>query len=373
MIVFRRVAVAVALAAVLSGCLDADTTAPNTTTTVRSDYHGRTPDPVTFPATTASTTTTTIARPATPAAPSAPVPSVSWPPYSALPGVTDTAALTGLAVDDATAALPIVAVKVDNTRVARGQWGLDGADVIIEENVESITRFIALFQSRQPGEVGPVRSARTGDLYLLSGMNRPVLAWSGGNKAVTAWVRGAVEAGRLVDLSALRVQCYRRDGSRPKPHNLVLSLACARNNAGNAGAARPLWEFAPAGTAPSGTPTAAFDVRMDGVRVHWVWDAAQGYYVRWSDGVVHTTAGGVPLTATNVVIVSCTHIPSPADARSSVPVTVGSGTVVVHTGGSMRTGRWVREADTDPWQFLADDGTPLLLTPGTTFVELSRA
>ena len=64
---------------------------------------------------------------------------------------------------------------------------------------------------------------------------------------------------------------------------------------------------------------------------------------------------------------------SPAEPRSSVPVTVGSGRVTVYSGGMARSGTWTRAADTDPWTFVADDGTPILLTPGTTFVELSRA
>lgn len=369
----HRPALALLTLLAVVACGGAPRSAATTSTAPRPPSHDRPPTPFTFPPTTTTTTPPTTQPPVTtPRPPAVPIPSVSWPPFQPLPGVTGSAALTGLAIDDATAARPIIAVKVDNASQARGQWGLDGADVIFEENVESITRFIALFQSRQPGEVGPVRSARTGDLYILSGMNRPILAWSGGNAVVTAWVRGAAEAGRLVDLSALRVGCYRRESSRPKPHNLVLSLECARNNSGGAGPARPLWDFAPAGSTPTGAPTTAFDVRMDGVRPHWEWDAAQGYYVRWTNGAVHTTAGGVPITATNVVVVSCSHIPSPADGRSSVPVTVGSGSVVVHSGGVARSGSWVRETDTSPWQFVADDGSPILLTPGTTFVELTR-
>ena len=61
---------------------------------------------------------------------------------------------------------PIVAVKIDNYRLARPQWGLDLADAVIELNVEGVTRFVALFQTDLP-EVGPVRSARTSDLDLL--------------------------------------------------------------------------------------------------------------------------------------------------------------------------------------------------------------
>lgn len=375
----RCAAIAVALA-LLAGCgsaqrdaLSVDNTAVSTT---RPEYQTRRPTPQTFPPTTATTSTTTTVPVTTapqPRTPRVPVPSVSWPPYQPLPGVTGTAALTGLAIDDASAAVPIIAVKIDNTTAARGQWGLDGADVIFEENVESITRFVALFQSRQPAEIGPVRSARTGDLYLLSGMNRPILAWSGGNAGVTAWVESAASAGRLVNVSALKVHCYRRDSSRAKPHNLVLDTACARTHSADAGSARPLWEFAPADTPATGTLTNEFDVKMDGVRVHWAFDAGNGIYVRYQDGKVHTSAGGVPVTVTNVVIVSCQHIPSPADARSKVPVTVGSGSAVVHSGGMARTGTWTRATDTDPWTFTAADGTPILLAPGTTFVELTRA
>ena len=406
---FRRGAIVVACT-LLAGCGSPQRDTLSVTTPVPTtayQWHSRRPTPQTFPPTTATTTTSTTTPPTTaapqPTGPRVPVPSVSWPPYQPLAGVTGTAALTGLAVDDATAALPIVAVKIDNTTAARGQWGLDGADVIFEENVESITRFIALFQSRQPAEVGPVRSARTGDLYVLAAMNRPILGWSGGNAGVTAWVESAAAAGRLVNLSALRVRCYRREASRQRPHNLVLDMACARAKGTGAGPARPLWKFLPttpaAATVPGptdssvpdpadstvatttpptqppqspGTPTIEFDVKMDGVRVHWAFDAGHGYYVRYQDGKVHVTAGAVPITVTNVVVMTCQHIPSPAEPRSSVPVTVGSGRVVVHTGGAARAGTWTRAVDTDPWTFIADDGTPILLAPGTTFVELSR-
>jgi hypothetical protein len=290
-----------------------------------------------------------------------------------LPGVTGFAPLTGLAVDDATASRPILAVKVDNHPAARGQWGLDGADVVFEENVEQLTRFVALFQSRQPAEVGPVRSARTGDIDVLAAMNRPVLAWSGGNKGVTKIVRAADAAGLLVDLSALRVNCYRRDGSRKSPHNLVLNTGCARANQDDAGPARQLWPFADPSVPVTGPPDGAFDVKMDGVAVRWQWDPVSGAYLRFQDGRQHVTAGGVPVAVTNVVVISAVHVPSPVDARTPEPQTVGSGRVAVHTGGTVRVGTWSRVLATDPWTFTADDGSPILLAPGTSFVELTRA
>ncbi|MGI9644269.1 MAG: DUF3048 domain-containing protein [Ilumatobacteraceae bacterium] len=119
------------------------------------------------------------------------IPVPSWPPYSTRPGLTDVGALTGLPVTAAVAGSPIVVVKIDNHSRARPQWDLDRADVIFEENVEGTTRFLALFHSDVPAEIGPVRSARTTDMELLPAMNRPVLAWSGGNAGVTKWVDAA--------------------------------------------------------------------------------------------------------------------------------------------------------------------------------------
>lgn len=54
-----------------------------------------------------------------------------------------------------------VAVMVNNHPNARPQTGLSQADIVFEILAEgNITRFMALFQSEQPEEVGPVRSAR---------------------------------------------------------------------------------------------------------------------------------------------------------------------------------------------------------------------
>ena len=91
-----------------------------------------------------------------------------------------------------------MAVKIDNYGPARPQWGLERADAVIEENVEGITRFVALFHSNLPTAVGPVRSARTGDLDLLTAMNRPVFGFSGANPGVTQWIDSAEGSGVLV-------------------------------------------------------------------------------------------------------------------------------------------------------------------------------
>ncbi len=152
-----------------------------------------------------------------------------WPPFTPAPALSGIAALTGRPAGADVTNRPIVAVKIDNFRLARPQVNLELADGIIEENVEGVTRFVALFQTNI-AEVGPVRSARTSDLDLLTAMNRPVFSFSGANVGVTAWVASAASSGVLVDFNAQRSPCYRRTPDRPAPHNLLVDLGCAVGN-----------------------------------------------------------------------------------------------------------------------------------------------
>jgi hypothetical protein len=293
-----------------------------------------------------------------------------WPRYEPLPGVKGYAALTGLPTDDATAALPVVAVKIDNHPSARPQWGLDEADVIVEENVESLTRFIALFHSRQPSMVGPVRSVRTSDTPVLAALNRPVLGWSGGNAGVIAEVNAAADAGVIVDGGVYTEgSCYHRDGSRSAPHNLVFDPNCGREASPTAGAARPIFAFGePATPRVDGR---VIDVAMDGVRVAWEYDDACRCYLRSQNGRAHLASSGAQIAATNVVVMRVDYVPSLVDARSPEASTVGSGPASVFRGGVQFDGEWYRPDAFSPFAFRSG-GVQITLAPGTTFIELAR-
>ena len=301
----------------------------------------------------------------------------TWPPYVTLPPLVGVAALTGLPADAATAARPILAVKIDNYGQARPQWALDQADAIVEENVEGISRFVALFQTQLPDTVGPVRSARTADLDLLSAMNRPVFAYSGANAGVIDWINSAAGSGVLNDFTAQHSPCYSRSPDRPGPHNLLLDATCAVLSSPGAGPARPLWQSAAAWTAPThdGVVTdTSFALEMDGVHVGWTWDSTAQRYVRSQDGQPHLAADGAQISAKSVVEISTQYIPSPVDARSPNAITVGTGTAVVHRNGRAVPVTWTRATAYDPFSFVdPSTGQPVPLDTGTTFIELERA
>ena len=385
----RRIAVGgAALAAVLAVVAlvvvargDTDTvsislpsTSSTTTTTTTTTLPPTTTSTTTSTTTTTTSTTTTTTEPPPPTTilvDGVPV----WEPYEPLPPLDGIAALTGRPAGADVSARPIIAAKIDNFARARPQWALDQADVIIEENVEGVTRFVALFHTSLPDRIGPVRSARTGDLDILASMNRPVLVWSGGNAGVTRWIESAASAGVLVDFTAQRNPCYNRNSSRRAPHNLQLDPACATGSAPTAGPARSLWSFDPdyqvpadAGAAPQG----AFRIEMDGVTVDWTWDAASGTYLRSQNGGAHVAISGNRVAMNNVVELDVFHAPSPVDARSPNPITVGEGTARIHRNGITIPATWQRESAYDPFTFLDGAGRPIPLNLGTTFVELVR-
>ena len=186
-----------------------------------------------------------------------------------------------------------------------------------------------------------------------------------------------VGEGVLDDFTALHNPCYFRTADRPGPHNLLLDPNCAVNLATSAGPARPLWQIAPSWIAPTDASAVAdttFTLAMDGVVVDWTWDSATRTYLRSQDGEAHLTVSGAQISARNVVEISTVYVPSPVDARSPTPITVGYGTAVVHRNGIEIPAIWTRPTAYDPFEFVdAATAQPIPLDAGSSFIELERA
>lgn len=283
--------------------------------------------------------------------------------------VTDGAPLTGIPFEDpAIGDRPALAVKIDNHPSARPQSGLDVADIVYEIRVEGITRFLAVFHSTSPDAIGPVRSSRTSDFGILTGLDTPLYASSGGND----YVANALRNLPIYSVTAMSRTEYYRNGSRPAPHNLY-------TNTGDLFALAP-----PEATPPSPwfsyrSPSASVNetgralsepitiAYRGGPLVTHTWDEALGGWLRTQDGQPHTNGEGDQLAPENVVIFVSNYVTSPADAISPELVSVGSGQLFVLTGGVVIEGTWSRETlDAKP-VLLDSAGTPIALTPGQTW------
>jgi hypothetical protein len=307
--------------------------------------------------TTTAPTTTTTAAPTTTTAPPPPV-----------------APLTGLGGDfQGRLDRPALFVKIDNVPEARPQAGLNQADIVFEEGVEgNVSRLAAVFHSSDAEGVGPVRSVRTTDLELLPLFGRLVFASSGGNGGVVPQLHAAdaVDVGHNVSADGF----YRADG-RPAPHNLFTSTLSLYGKAPEPPAPpRPLFTYrAPGEGLPGGAlPVGGVALRFGGAEIsRFTWDPARGAWPRTQQGSPHVDAAGAQVAPTNVVVLEVPYDRSGQLGRS-VPhgIVTGTGGAVVLTEGQAVRGTWSRPTLADPLQLVADNGTPIKLTPGQTFVEL---
>jgi hypothetical protein len=266
---------------------------------------------------------------------------------------------------------PALAVKMDNVECAhRTQVGLNLADIVFEEIVEGrLTRFAAVFHSSSSNPVGPVRSGRSQDVDMLGGLNRPLLAWSGGNPGVNR----VIGESDLIDMSSQRgAGGYYRARNCGTPHNLFNNTDTLwEQTPPEAGRPTPVFSYLNPDEAPAGAD-ASFTELMVGVRpVRWDWDPASGTYLRTEGGRAHNQADGSQVSTNNVVVLVNDYRPTPFNAKSPEAVSVGSGQAFVFTGGKAEEGTWTRVDRTSPIVLTRADGTAIELTPGRTFVEMA--
>jgi hypothetical protein len=264
---------------------------------------------------------------------------------------------------------PALVVKIDNVD-AKPQAGLNQADIVFEEVVEGrATRFAAVFHSEGANPVGPIRSGRTQDVDLLSGLNHPLFAWSGGNPGVTA----AIENSDFVPLTHGSAGGYFRSGDRGAPHNLSNTTdALWAQATREAGRPRPLFRYVLPREKVNGRLASSLDVQVGHNHVRWEWSPQCKCYLRFENGSAHH-ATDAQVTADNVVVLETGYRPSYVDARSPEAITVGEGKAYVMSDGRIQFGRWQRKVNTDPVRIFVGRRTHRLMeiAPGRTWVELA--
>jgi hypothetical protein len=311
--------------------------------------------------TTTATTVATTLTPTTTAAPTTTIAAGSPSPINGLP-VPDPALLNRR----------VLAVKIDNHRLARPQSGIQTADAVYELMVEGITRFILLFQQSDTEYVGPIRSTRPTDGELLDPLDA-TFAISGGQ----AWVREGVAEHGVHIIGETRPAMFRVD-TRSAPHNLYGDTNLLRAEADRRGfpdvpPVAPLWTFA---DLPPGSPATVVDVDFGpGDLVTWTYDGTS--YLRSSaDGPFQweDEAGQTGPVAADVLVVMMAEAYTATPPGSGKPVpamhTVGSGEAMVFAGGQVVEGTWARDTADVPFTLTAADGSPLTVPPGREWISI---
>lgn len=291
------------------------------------------------------------------------------------------APLTGLITTDTDLALRrAVAVKVgNNDRRSRPQAGLAEADIVYEALIEGArTRFLAVFHSRHPSRVGPVRSVRSSDMDLLADLSAPYLASSGANPVVLREMRDAERAGTFIDIGGLQTFVpYSRDPERRSPFNLYFHYEQLDDPRALSEPLAPLFHYGganPAGVADAAGVTVTFH-RNTGNVVSHLWDAAAGGWVRIQQGdlmIAETDFGLVEVAPANVVVMWMPYTTSAADAESPQVSAFGAGDALVLTAGAVHEAVWERTEGQAGYRFFDTAGRSLSLSPGSTWLLLAN-
>ncbi|MFD6177774.1 MULTISPECIES: DUF3048 domain-containing protein [unclassified Isoptericola] len=284
--------------------------------------------------------------------------------------------LTGVPSDEV-AARPALAVKIENAPQARPQTGLEDADMVWEEVVEGgITRFIAVYHSRIPEVVEPVRSVRPMDPDVVAPLGG-ILAYSGGQ---TPFIKDVEESGTQSVIMDRGDAGFSRDPNRAAPHNVVGDMQAFLDQADDDRTSPPPAQLRYADAAGEGTASAdgaaaaTVDVKLSPAqRSVWDWSGKQKQWLRSEGSQEAVSTAGKRLAATNVLLLSVDVVDTKYKdpAGNPVPKTklVGKGKGVLATGGKTVPVQWSKKDQESPVE-LTRDGEPVELDPGSTWIEL---
>jgi hypothetical protein len=293
--------------------------------------------------------------------------------------------LTGLpAPADATIGRRPLNVRLPNDPGARPQYGLNKADIVFEMIVEGgVTRYSAIFHSKEADPIGPVRSYRFSDLYITQ-MLRGAIVSSGSTIEERDAVTRSIKDGNILSVDAERdIKPYYRVSFRNAPNNEFTSTPAAREAVGRAGGSAPVdvpsLSFLPLDADPSGPagsqPATKLTIPFQSIwATTFTWDAAAKGYRRSQGGVQTVDGDGSgPILAKNVIVMN-TDIWTTTVREDSLGslgldyrMTAG-GPASVFRDGVRIDGTWKRDGPLDMFTFFDGSGREILLERGQSWI-----
>lgn len=283
-----------------------------------------------------------------------------------------------------------IAVMVENSFPARPQSGLYLADVVFEVVDEyGITRFVAVYASKDAGIVGPVRSSRMYYADIAKSFD-PIYGFFGTYPQCYAYIEslGMYTMSAMSDGSGLSnivgLLPYWRDKSRAtaSEHTAFTSTVKIKEKAQAVG--YPLEgngiPYNYKGDADEGSRGNVNNVFIDfgtpayspkGFNVNFKYDKASNSYLRYQGGKAHVDheTGGI-ISVKNVVVL-ITDIEGPIDKYKHMAVrTTGSGQAFYFIDGNAVEGTWERGGLADSFRFIDSGGNEVALNAGNTWISI---
>lgn len=272
---------------------------------------------------------------------------------------------------------PILAVKIDDTAQAHPQAGLEDADIVYIEQVEGgLTRLAAIFSSKIPAVIGPVRSARISDIEILAQFGRVAFAYSGAQKKLLPVIAEA----NVINLGAQRQspKIYSTDPLRRSPTAMMLQAQDLMANVAKdllpVAISKPIgWTF---GEKPdTGTAVSAVKVSWPANSYSASWSVIEKRWLLSYGAKANLSASGVHLGPTTFVIqlVSITDSIYRDKVGGVTPFseTVGAGKGYVMRDGLAIAAKWSRPSDDQGTTWNTEAGEEIKFAAGQVWIALT--
>ena len=272
---------------------------------------------------------------------------------------------------------PVLVVKIDDTRAAHPQAGLEDADLVYIEQVEGgLTRIAAVFSSKIPAVIGPVRSARISDIEILEQFGRVAFAYSGAQKKLLP----VIAAANLENLGAQRQsrEIYSNDPLRSAPTAMMLQAQALMQKVKEqqlpvAISKSAGWNFAE--SFDTGTAIVSAKVSWPANSYDAVWSSTEKRWLLSHGGVANLAANGTHLGASTFVIQIVSITPSEYGDKfggvTPFTATVGSGRGYILRDGKYIAALWDRATPDVGTSWKTTSGEEIPFAPGQIWIALT--
>ncbi|MBR4031031.1 MAG: DUF3048 domain-containing protein [Clostridia bacterium] len=268
-----------------------------------------------------------------------------------------------------------IAVMIDNDEASsRPQLGLESAYLVYEIVVEGgATRFLALFNDASLEKVGPVRSSRHYFLdYALENDARYVHAGWSDRAAAEIRSRGINNINGIYETIFWRDNTYNSGW-----HNLYTGLDKVAELSDKKGyrntTDKKLLTYHKLDEEFEGTPANTLTLPYANFyKVEFRYNEDKKAYDRYVNGSGHMSQTGDILSAKNIIVYKLSDVPlnDGINATRRDLINVGSGTGYYLSNGVATNIRWEKTGRSNQTKYTLEDGSPLVLNPGNTYIEI---
>lgn len=283
------------------------------------------------------------------------------------------APFTGIAEGGPFTSRPVMAI-INNHPEARPQTGLNEADIVFEFIAEyNITRFVALYQSTFPTEIGPIRSARDYFVDLAVAYDAFFVAHGYSPEAYTMLQSGTVDHINGIKYDGA---LFQRSTDRVAPHNSYISyenivLGMEMTNASMDYRTKAPYTFNRSGGSGKISEQASMLEVMYGQNPDFTsaftFDQTTQRYKRSSGGIPTIDKETLQqVEVANVLVFEADHITIDSKGRQSIDLESGGKALLFQSGG-VREIEWISKGG---MLVPVASGQTVELVPGKTWIHI---